>query len=79
VTVAELSTDQKTDALLDAFPYICEFVGKTIVVKVGGSVGDEGVVLDDIVWLKRRRLAFQSRKENWRRQLRCRFRRHKSC
>jgi acetylglutamate kinase len=53
VTVAELSTDQKTEALLDAFPYICEFVGKTVVVKVGGSVGDEGVVLDDIVWLKR--------------------------
>jgi acetylglutamate kinase len=53
VTLVELSTDQKTEALLDAFPYICEFVGKTVVVKVGGSVGDEGVVLDDIVWLKR--------------------------
>jgi acetylglutamate kinase len=48
-----LSTDQKTDALLEAFPYICEFVGKTIVVKVGGSVGEEGTVLDDVVWLKR--------------------------
>src|SRR6185437_10413962 len=43
VTLVELSTDQKTEALLDAFPYICEFVGKTVVVKVGGSVGDEGV------------------------------------
>ncbi|HEV7666592.1 MAG TPA: acetylglutamate kinase [Chloroflexota bacterium] len=50
---AELSTDQKTEALLEAFPYITAFVGKTIVVKVGGSVGDEGTVLDDIVWLKR--------------------------
>lgn len=48
-----LSTDQKTAALLEALPYICDFVGKTIVVKVGGSVGDEGTVLDDVVWLKR--------------------------
>src|ERR687888_956788 len=49
----QLSTDQKTAALLEALPYICEYVGKTIVVKVGGSVGEEGTVLDDIVWLKR--------------------------
>src|SRR5215467_13984814 len=48
-----LSTDQKTDALLEALPYICEYVGKTVVVKVGGSVGGEGTVLDDVVWLKR--------------------------
>src|SRR5438874_12445173 len=48
-----LSTDQKTGALLDALPYICDYVGKTIVVKVGGSVGEEGTVLDDVIWLKR--------------------------
>jgi acetylglutamate kinase len=48
-----LSVDQKTAALLEALPYICDFVGKTIVVKVGGSVGEEGTVLDDVVWLKR--------------------------
>jgi acetylglutamate kinase len=53
VTLAQLSTDEKTEALLEALPYICEFVGKTIVVKVGGSVGEEGTVLDDVVWLKR--------------------------
>ena len=53
MTLAQLTTDEKTDALLEALPYICEFVGKTIVVKVGGSVGDEGTVLDDVVWLKR--------------------------
>jgi acetylglutamate kinase len=53
VSIAELTTDEKTDALLEALPYICEFVGKTVVVKVGGSVGDEGTVLDDVVWLKR--------------------------
>jgi acetylglutamate kinase len=48
-----LSTDQKTAALVEALPYICEYVGKTVVVKVGGSVGEEGTVLDDVVWLKR--------------------------
>jgi len=53
VTLAQLTIDEKTDALLEALPYICEFVGKTIVVKVGGSVGDEGTVLDDVIWLKR--------------------------
>jgi acetylglutamate kinase len=53
VSLANLSIDQKTEALLEALPYICEYVGKTVVVKVGGSVGDEGTVLDDIIWLKR--------------------------
>jgi acetylglutamate kinase len=53
VSLAHLSTDQKTEALLEALPYICAFVGKTIVVKLGGSVGDEGTVLDDVIWLKR--------------------------
>ena len=48
-----LSVDQKTEALLDALPYICDYVGKTIVVKVGGSIGEEGTVLDDVIWLKR--------------------------
>src|SRR6266850_5165030 len=48
-----LSIDDKTEALLEALPYICEFVGKTVVVKVGGSVGEEGTVLDDVIWLKR--------------------------
>jgi acetylglutamate kinase len=53
VSLAELSIDQKTEALLEALPYICQFVGKTIVIKVGGSVRDEGTLLDDVVWLKR--------------------------
>jgi acetylglutamate kinase len=53
VTLTDLSIDQKTEALLEALPYICEYVGKTIVVKVGGSVGEEGTVLDDVIWLKR--------------------------
>jgi acetylglutamate kinase len=45
--------DQKTEVLLEALPYICDFVGKTLVIKVGGSVGEEGTVLDDLVWVKR--------------------------
>jgi acetylglutamate kinase len=53
VSLSTLSVDQKTDALLEALPYLCDFVGKTIVIKLGGSVGDEGTVLDDVVWLKR--------------------------
>ena len=48
-----LDPEQKTDAVFEALPYICDYVGKTIVVKVGGSVGEEGTVLEDIVWLKR--------------------------
>jgi acetylglutamate kinase len=47
------TADDKTSVLLEAMPYICEYVGKTITVKVGGSVGEEGTVLDDVVWLKR--------------------------
>ena len=53
VETEELSVDQKTDALIEALPFICEYVNKTIVIKVGGSVGEEGTVLDDVVWLKR--------------------------
>jgi acetylglutamate kinase len=47
------TADDKTAVLLEALPYICEYVGKTIAIKVGGSVGEEGTVLDDVVWLKR--------------------------
>jgi len=47
------AADDKTSVLLEALPYICEYVRKTIAVKVGGSVGEEGTVLDDVVWLKR--------------------------
>jgi len=50
---ARPTDDQTTTALLEALPYICEYVGKTIAIKVGGSVGDEGTVLDDVIWLKR--------------------------
>jgi acetylglutamate kinase len=50
---ARLSPDQKTEAILEALPFICDYVGKTLVIKVGGSIGEEGTVLEDIVWLKK--------------------------
>jgi len=48
-----LSPEDKTQAILEALPYICGYVGKTVVIKVGGSIGEEGTVLEDIVWLKK--------------------------
>ena len=45
--------DSRTDAVLEALPFISAYVGKTVVLKVGGSVGDEGTVLEDVAWLKR--------------------------
>lgn len=53
MVATDLSVDQKTQAILEAMPYMCEYVGKTVVVKVGGSVRDGSTVLDDIIWLKR--------------------------
>jgi acetylglutamate kinase len=50
-TVLEVA--DRTDAILEALPFICEYVGQTVLVKVGGAVGDEGTVLEDIVWLKK--------------------------
>ena len=41
----------EADALVAALPRIADLVGSTIVVKLGGSVGDEGTVLEDLVWL----------------------------
>src|SRR6478736_3002255 len=40
--------------LQEALPYINYFVGKTVVVKMGGSaLSSEHTVLQDIIWLKR--------------------------
>lgn len=41
------------DSLREALPYICEYIGKTIVLKVGGSVGLEPTILQDVAWLHR--------------------------
>lgn len=45
----DLASD--VDALAAALPRIADVVGRTIVVKLGGSVGDEGTVLEDVARL----------------------------
>jgi acetylglutamate kinase len=40
-------------ALLEALPYISRFVGKSVVVKIGGSIGQDGTALEDVVTLYR--------------------------
>ena len=42
-----------SEALLEALPYISSFVGKTVVVKIGGSIGQDGTALEDVVTLQR--------------------------
>src|SRR3954454_20519261 len=39
------------EALLEALPYFARYVGKTIVVKIGGSIGQDGTALEDVVTL----------------------------
>jgi acetylglutamate kinase len=39
------------EALIEALPYFAQFVGKTIVVKIGGSIGQDGTALEDVVTL----------------------------
>ncbi|MDP8923578.1 MAG: acetylglutamate kinase [Chloroflexota bacterium] len=41
------------EALLEALPYISRYVGKTVVVKIGGSIGQDGTALEDVVTLGR--------------------------
>ncbi len=41
------------EALLEALPYISTYVGKTVVVKIGGSIGQDGTALEDVVTLCR--------------------------
>jgi acetylglutamate kinase len=41
------------DALVRALPHLARLVGKILVVKIGGSIGQEGTVLDDIILLQR--------------------------
>ena len=41
------------EALLEALPYLSQYVGKTVVVKIGGSIGQDGTALEDVVTLGR--------------------------
>jgi acetylglutamate kinase len=36
---------------MEALPYVAQFVGKTIVVKIGGSIRGDGTALDDVITL----------------------------
>ena len=40
-------------AIKEALPYIARYVGKTVVVKIGGSIHGDGTALEDIVTLGR--------------------------
>lgn len=52
-TPENVSTGDATEALLEALPYIAGYVGKTVVVKIGGSIGQDGTALEDVVTLHR--------------------------
>ncbi|MCC6178516.1 MAG: acetylglutamate kinase [Chloroflexi bacterium] len=49
----ESDTVKTTNALLEALPYISRYVGKSVVVKIGGSIGQDGTALDDVITLQR--------------------------
>src|SRR5688572_12422414 len=38
-------------SVLEALPYVARYLDKTLVIKLGGSVGDEGTLLEDLVQL----------------------------
>ncbi|HYU19272.1 MAG TPA: acetylglutamate kinase [Chloroflexota bacterium] len=50
---SRIDSEGATQALLEALPYIARFVGKTVVVKIGGSIGQDGTALEDVVTLYR--------------------------
>jgi acetylglutamate kinase len=41
------------DALVQSLGHLARLVGKTVVIKIGGSIGQEGSVLDDVILLQR--------------------------
>jgi acetylglutamate kinase len=40
-------------ALVSSLPHLARLVGKTIVLKIGGSIGQDGTVLEDVILLQR--------------------------
>src|SRR6185503_8295576 len=40
-------------AIKEALPYIARYVGKTVVIKIGGSIHGDGTALEDVVTLAR--------------------------
>jgi len=48
-----LDTQALAAAIKEALPYISTYVGKTVVVKIGGSIHGDGTALEDVVTLAR--------------------------
>lgn len=48
-----LDTQVLASAIKEALPYISMYVGKTVVVKIGGSIHGDGTALEDVVTLAR--------------------------
>jgi acetylglutamate kinase len=51
VITQQPATVGTAEALIEALPYFARYVGKTIVVKIGGSIGQDGTALEDVVTL----------------------------
>jgi len=57
LTAADMNAEELTHVLVEAFPYITYFQGKTIVIKLGGSAREEERgVLEDVAWLRKLRV-----------------------
>ena len=48
-----LDTVAMAAAIKEALPYISRYVGKTVVIKIGGSIHGDGTALEDVVTLAR--------------------------
>ena len=48
-----LDVETMAAAIKEALPYIARFVGKTVVIKIGGSIHGDGTALEDVVTLAR--------------------------
>ena len=51
--MAQAVDDAALRNVQEALPYIAQYTGKTVVLKVGGSIGLEPWILEDIAWLHR--------------------------
>ncbi len=48
-----LDAETMAAAIKEALPYIARYVGKTVVIKIGGSIHGDGTALEDVVTLAR--------------------------
>jgi acetylglutamate kinase len=53
VQAAAQKEGAQLDALVRSLPHLARLVGKVIVIKIGGSIGQEGTVLEDVILLQR--------------------------